>query len=150
HGTRRESQQPRHIDVNGRKLAGTSAATHGCRTDAQHRRVASCADDSRRRISMGWSAAGGAIGVATSGRGAAGAPGFPSAAGDVAVETVAKGLDHPWAFAFLPAGRMLVTERPGRMRIVARDGALSPALGGVPKVFASGQGGLLDVVLDRG
>src|SRR5262249_61834460 len=84
------------------------------------------------------------------GRGApAGAQVFRSSAGDVAVETVAKGLDHPWAFAFLPAGRMLVTERPGRMRIVAKDGVLSPALGGVPKVFASGQGGLLDVVLDR-
>jgi glucose/arabinose dehydrogenase len=73
-----------------------------------------------------------------------------SSAGDLAVETIARGLDHPWAFAFLPDGRLLVTERPGRMRIVARDGKLSPALAGVPKVFASGQGGLLDVVLDRG
>ncbi len=44
---------------------------------------------------------------------------------------------------------MLVTERPGRMRIATRDGKLSPPLQGVPKVFASGQGGLLDVVLDR-
>ena len=100
---------------------------------------------------MRWSAAVCAIGLATTGAGApAGAQVFRSSAGDVAVETVAKGLDHPWAFAFLPAGRMLVTERPGRMRIVAKDGALSPALGGVPKVFASGQGGLLDVALDRG
>ena len=73
-----------------------------------------------------------------------------SSAGDVAVETVARGLDHPWAIAFLPDGRLLVTERPGRMRIVATDGKLSPALAGVPKVFASGQGGLLDIVLDRG
>ena len=73
-----------------------------------------------------------------------------SSAGDVAVETVARGLDHPWAIAFLPDGRLLVTERPGRMRIVATDGKLSPALASVPKVFASGQGGLLDVVLDRG
>ena len=73
-----------------------------------------------------------------------------SSAGDIAVETVARGLDHPWAIAFLPDGRLLVTERPGRMRIVATDGKLSPALAGVPKVFASGQGGLLDVVLDRG
>jgi glucose/arabinose dehydrogenase len=73
-----------------------------------------------------------------------------SSAGDVAVTTVARGLDHPWAIAFLPNGRMLVTERPGRMRIVAADGTLSPPLAGVPKVFASGQGGLHDVVLDRG
>ncbi len=74
---------------------------------------------------------------------------FHSSAGDLAVETVAKGLDHPWALAFLPDGRMLVAERPGRMRVVARDGGLSPALARVPKVFAAGQGGLLDVALDR-
>jgi aldose sugar dehydrogenase len=75
---------------------------------------------------------------------------IPSTAGTIAVETVAKGLDHPWALAFLPDGRMLVTERPGRLRIVAKDGKLSPALAGVPKVFASSQGGLHDVVIDRG
>ncbi len=74
---------------------------------------------------------------------------FPSSAGNVAVETVADGLVHPWALAFLPDGRMLVTERPGRMRIVTRDGKLSPPVTGVPEVFASGQGGLLDVALDR-
>jgi len=73
-----------------------------------------------------------------------------SSAGDLMVETKVTGLDHPWAFAFLPDGRMLITERPGRMRIAAADGKLSPALAGVPKVFASGQGGLHDVVLDRG
>jgi glucose/arabinose dehydrogenase len=75
---------------------------------------------------------------------------FHSSAGDLVVETVARGLEHPWALAFLPDGRVLVTERPGRMRIVGKDGKLSAALGGVPKVFASGQGGLHDVVLDRG
>jgi glucose/arabinose dehydrogenase len=74
---------------------------------------------------------------------------FHSSAGDLVVQTAAKGLDHPWALAFLPDGRMLVTERPGRMRIVGTDGTLSPALAVVPAVFASGQGGLLDVVLDR-
>jgi aldose sugar dehydrogenase len=74
---------------------------------------------------------------------------FHSFAGDLVVQTAASGLDHPWALAFLPDRRMLVTERPGRMRIVGKDGTLSPALAGVPKVFASGQGGLLDVVLDR-
>jgi glucose/arabinose dehydrogenase len=74
---------------------------------------------------------------------------FPSSAGNIAVETVASGLVHPWALAFLPDGRMLVTEKPGRMRLVTREGVLSPPVAGVPKVFASGQGGLLDVVLDR-
>ena len=74
---------------------------------------------------------------------------FKSAAGDISVETIAQGLVHPWALAFLPDGRMLVTERPGRIRIVTRDGKLSPALGNVPKVFAVSQGGLLDIVLDR-
>jgi glucose/arabinose dehydrogenase len=74
---------------------------------------------------------------------------YPSSAGNIAVHTFAKGLDHPWAIAFLPDGRIMVTERPGRMRIVGRDGTLSPALAGVPKVFASGQGGLHDVILDR-
>ena len=60
---------------------------------------------------------------------------------------VTKGLDHPWGLAFLPDGRMLVTERPGRMRIVERDGTLNAPLTGLPPVVAAGQGGLLDVVL---
>ena len=60
---------------------------------------------------------------------------------------VARGLEHPWGLAFLPDGRMLVTERPGRLRLVSKDGQLSPALSGVPKVLASGQGGLLHVAL---
>jgi glucose/arabinose dehydrogenase len=74
---------------------------------------------------------------------------FSSVAGPIAVATFARGLDHPWAIAFLSGGRLLVTERPGRMRIAAQDGSLSPALGGIPMVFASGQGGLHDVALDR-
>jgi len=61
---------------------------------------------------------------------------------------VTKGLEHPWGLAFLPDGRILVTERPGRLRIVSRDGRLSAPLTGVPRVFAQGQGGLLDVALD--
>lgn len=61
--------------------------------------------------------------------------------------TVAEGLEHPWGLAFLPDGRMLATERPGRLRIVERDGRLSAPLAGVPEVYASGQGGLLDVAL---
>lgn len=74
---------------------------------------------------------------------------FNSSAGPLAVTTVAAGLSHPWSLAFLPEGRMLVTERPGRMRIVEKDGKTSAPLDGVPKVFARGQGGLLDVILDR-
>ena len=65
----------------------------------------------------------------------------------IKVETFAKGLVHPWGMAFLPDGRLLVTERPGRLRIVGKDGRLSAPLQGVPKVYASGQGGLLDVQL---
>src|SRR5438105_9546073 len=63
-------------------------------------------------------------------------------------ETVAKGLAHPWAVAFLPDGRYLVTERPGRMRVVDSKGQVGTPLAGVPEVAARGQGGLLDVVLD--
>jgi aldose sugar dehydrogenase len=63
------------------------------------------------------------------------------------VETYAKGLVHPWALAFLPDGRLLVTERPGRIRLVGGDGRLSPPLGNVPPVWAVGQGGLLDVAV---
>jgi len=74
---------------------------------------------------------------------------YPSSAGNLAVQTVATGLVHPWSLAFLPDGRMIVTERPGRMRLVAPNGQLSSPLANVPKVFAVGQGGLLDVILDR-
>jgi aldose sugar dehydrogenase len=74
---------------------------------------------------------------------------FKSSAGDLKVETVVGGLANPWALAFLPDGRMLVTEKPGRLRIATADGKLSPALKGVPQVYASGQGGLHDVNLDR-
>ncbi|MCO5091156.1 PQQ-dependent sugar dehydrogenase [Bosea sp. (in: a-proteobacteria)] len=73
---------------------------------------------------------------------------FPSSAGALAVETVASGLTHPWGLAFLPDGRMLVSERPGRLRIVGADGALSRPIAGVPAVVARGQGGLLGLALD--
>ncbi len=63
-------------------------------------------------------------------------------------EVRASGLQNPWALAFLPEGRFLVTERPGRMRVVEADGKLNPALAGLPEMAAAGQGGLLDVVLD--
>jgi aldose sugar dehydrogenase len=67
---------------------------------------------------------------------------------NISVEPVASGLEHPWGFAFLPDGRILVTERPGRLRLVERDGRLSQPLTGVPAVAAQGQGGLLDVAID--
>ena len=69
-------------------------------------------------------------------------------AGTIKVETVATGLSHPWGLAFLPDGRMLVTERSGTLRLVSKDGKLSPPLSGVPKVVVAGQGGLLDVAID--
>ncbi|MDO8418604.1 MAG: PQQ-dependent sugar dehydrogenase [Rubrivivax sp.] len=62
--------------------------------------------------------------------------------------TVAQGLASPWALAFLPDGRMLVTEREGRMRIVDGSGRASAPLTGLPAIAAGGQCGLLDVVLD--
>ena len=66
----------------------------------------------------------------------------------IRTETVASGLQNPWGLAFLPDGRFLVTERPGRLRVVEADGKLGPPLAGLPKIAASGQGGLLDVLLD--
>jgi len=75
---------------------------------------------------------------------------YPSSAGELLVETVASGLENPWGLAFLPDGRMLVTERPGRLRLVETDGKLSRPIGGVPNVAARGQGGLLGIALDPG
>ena len=72
---------------------------------------------------------------------------YPSEAGPLRVTEVARGLESPWALAFLPDGRLLVTERPGRMRIIDTDGRVSEPVAGVPAVHARGQGGLLDVVL---
>lgn len=67
--------------------------------------------------------------------------------GRVRVTEVVRGLQHPWGLAFLPDGRMLVTERPGRLRIVSARGEVGPPVSGVPRVFAEGQSGLLDVAL---
>jgi glucose/arabinose dehydrogenase len=87
--------------------------------------------------------------AATASRGAEGP--FESSAGPLEVRSIASGLEHPWGLSFLPDGRALVTERPGRIRIVTpQQGRLSPPLGAVPKVWAAGQGGLLDIALDRG
>jgi len=73
---------------------------------------------------------------------------FDSEQGRVSVEEIASGLEYPWAVAFLPdAAGMLVTERPGRLRVVDGNGQLSEPLDGVPDVYAQAQGGLLDVQL---
>ncbi len=74
---------------------------------------------------------------------------LPSAAADaLKAVTVAQGLVNPWSLAFLPDGRFLVTEKPGRLRIVEADGKLGAPLGGLPAISVGGQCGLLDVVLD--
>lgn len=65
-------------------------------------------------------------------------------------DVVAKNLEHPWGLAFIDNGRMLVTERPGRMRVVQPGGELGAPLAGLPKIDVGGQGGLLDVVADSG
>ena len=72
---------------------------------------------------------------------------FDSREGAIRLESVASGLANPWALAFLPDGRMLVTEREGRLRVVTPDGTLSEPVSGLPEVSAVGQGGLLDVAL---
>jgi glucose/arabinose dehydrogenase len=62
-------------------------------------------------------------------------------------ETLAQGLEHPWAIDFLPDGAMLVTERPGRLRVVSAEGSISDSVAGVPEVDSRRQGGLLDVAV---
>jgi len=86
----------------------------------------------------------------TAGAGACqGQAGLPPTINDrVQLTAIASGLEHPWSLAFLPDGRMLVTERPGRLRYVTMKGEVSEPIAGVPVVDAVEQGGLLDVVLD--
>ncbi|MGE8398288.1 MAG: PQQ-dependent sugar dehydrogenase, partial [Comamonas sp.] len=69
---------------------------------------------------------------------------------EIQPEVVAQNLQNPWAVAFLPDGQFLVTERPGRMRVIATNGNLSEPLQGLPAIAAGGQGGMLDVALDSG
>lgn len=72
----------------------------------------------------------------------------PGAQGVLSVTVVLTDLQHPWSMAFLPAQQgLLITERPGRLRLMDAQGALSAPLSGVPQVYARGQGGLLDVAL---
>lgn len=76
-------------------------------------------------------------------------PGFTQApAAPAGTAVVVRGLTDPWAMAFLPDGRMLITEKAGQLRIATPDGRLSAPLAGLPAVAATGQCGLLDVVLD--
>lgn len=70
-------------------------------------------------------------------------------AATLTTEVVASGLEHPWAVAFIDGGRFLVTERPGRLRVVSSSGQLGEPVAGLPRVDAVGQGGLLDVITDR-
>jgi glucose/arabinose dehydrogenase len=109
-------------------------------TDPASRGAAAAADPARRRALRAMAAVP-AIGLL------AHRPRTAAAAPAPRVAEVVRGLEHPWALAFLPDGRMLVTERAGRLRIVTSDGRLSAPLVGVPGVVARGQGGLLDVVL---
>ncbi len=64
----------------------------------------------------------------------------------IRIDTIAEGLENPWGLAFLPDGRMLVTERPGRLNLVSKEGEVSK-IGNTPDVVARGQGGMLDVAL---
>ncbi|CAN5320976.1 PQQ-dependent sugar dehydrogenase [soil metagenome] len=73
-----------------------------------------------------------------------------AAAAGVQVQTVSTGLENPWGVAFLPGGRFLVTERPGRLRMIEPDGRAGPPITGLPAIAAGGQGGLLDVLADAG
>jgi aldose sugar dehydrogenase len=75
---------------------------------------------------------------------------FSARAQELRAEPVVAGLEHPWAVAFLPQGRFLVTERTGRLRVIDANGKIHPPVGGLPQVASGGQGGLLDLVLDSG
>lgn len=100
---------------------------------------------------LGAGAVAGALGPAVAGRPAARAQQaarVEAGGQSLAVSQVARGLENPWGFAFLPDGRMLVTERPGRLRLVTPGGEVSAPLPGTPEVHAIGQGGLLGIALD--
>ncbi len=67
---------------------------------------------------------------------------------NVATQQLTDGLEHPWGMAFLPDGSLLITERPGKLRVLSTDNQLSEPISGLPSVFAAGQGGMLDVAID--
>ena len=103
-----------------------------------------------RNWKAGWCVCGVISLLSACGGGGAGAQNLRPAEVTVSPEVVAKDLQNPWAVAFLPEGRFLVTERTGPMRVIEADGRVAQPLAGVPTVAAGGQGGLLDVVLDSG
>jgi len=110
-------------------------------------KVAACTKGSGLSLA-GAGLAGGIVLLAAAG-GPAVAQGERRVIDGLAVETFASGLSSPWGLAFLPGGGMLVTERPGRLRLVSAEGAVSAPIPGLPRIYASGQGGLLDVAIDR-
>ncbi|MBD9668246.1 glucose/arabinose dehydrogenase [Variovorax paradoxus] len=73
-----------------------------------------------------------------------------AATAQIRPETISTGLENPWGVAFLPGGRFVVTERAGRLRLIAADGKIGAPIAGLPAIAAGGQGGLLDVVADSG
>ncbi|MGV3742241.1 MAG: PQQ-dependent sugar dehydrogenase [Burkholderiaceae bacterium] len=81
----------------------------------------------------------------------AASPAFAQASGaSMRTEVVAKGLEHPWGMAFIDNKQILVTERPGRLRLVQANGELGAPIAGLPEIDAGGQGGLLDILADSG
>lgn len=74
---------------------------------------------------------------------------LPAQARPYTVETVATGLEHPWSIAFLDADRILVSERPGRLRLIDRNGLRPEPVAGLPAIFVSGQAGLFDILPAR-
>jgi glucose/arabinose dehydrogenase len=120
------------------KAAGEACHNGRHPTGLEHDMSLLAASASRRRASLPA-----VLAVALYAASAAAGP-----SGELSAQPVADGLEHPWALAFLPDGRYLVTERPGRLRVVERDGRLNPPIQGLPAVAAAGQGGLLDLVLD--
>lgn len=126
------------MKTNREKDLNCSARTPGFRFTA---RMSSWLDQSAAAVAQGIFFILSAIAPAQSQ-----APRSPTPApltGNLQVETIVKGLQNPWPLAFLPDGRMLITERTGRMRTVDRAGRLSEPLERVPQVLARGQGGLL-------
>ncbi len=141
-----------------RNCAGASRSRRGCAAGVrgcalvhvlQTRAVLNCGHD--RTIAAALHRTGAGLAACQAGdappANAASPPAAPGVQSAVRVTRIAAGLDHPWGLALLPDGRFLVTERPGRLRYVGRDGRVSAPIAGTPSVWANGQGGLLDVAI---